>query len=397
MKRILKRVFIWGSIAFLSFMVFFYGYRLVHYFVKEHRPDDKVYSMIGYLKDEDNLINNKLLKDGDCYYFRKDAQNNYLLFSGILYRILYLDKENIYLMSDEPVTNLKYGITGEYDKSNIKVWLENIYINNLNSEYLSSKEVTLLDKDTFQKIRGNESYIIGKPFWMVEDNKGLIVDEDGDIKATNNYEDFLGIRPIITINGYKQYISGTGTKDDPYIIEIEEAETLSNLYVGEYIEYKGTIYRIIGRDTDSVRAIRTEKLDEQHIFSNSSNVFKTSNNTELGYYLNNTFLETLNKDNLVKAKWNIGEYHVDYNETNSNHFNGYVGLLGIGDYFISDYPNSYLLNPSGNYIYTISNENYLVSSNTKQKLDVYPVISLKSNLSISSGNGKMENPFVVGD
>ena len=205
-KRILKRVFIWGSIAFLSFMVFFYGYRLVHYFVKEHRPDDKVYSMIGYLKVEDNLINNyfdqryknsinrvslglqstnnKLLKDGDCYYFRKDAQNNYLLFSGILYRILYLDKENIYLMSDEPVTNLKYGITGEYDKSNIKVWLENIYLNNLNSEYLSSKEVTLLDKDTFQKIGGNESYIIGKPFWMVEDNKGLIVDEDGEVGGT---------------------------------------------------------------------------------------------------------------------------------------------------------------------------------------------------------------------
>ena len=100
-KKYLKIAYIVGSICFLSFMVIFYGYRLVHFYIKEHKPKDITYSMIGYLTDEVNLINNKLLKDEDRYYFRKDAQNNYLLFSGILYRILYLDDSNIYLVMNQ--------------------------------------------------------------------------------------------------------------------------------------------------------------------------------------------------------------------------------------------------------------------------------------------------------
>ena len=72
-----------------------------------------------------------------------------------MYRILYIEKDTIYAISDEVVTKLKYGETSSFKSSYIYEWLnkvENkdntgIFINNLeNSDlYLKDKEVTLLD------------------------------------------------------------------------------------------------------------------------------------------------------------------------------------------------------------------------------------------------------------
>lgn len=396
-KKYLKIAYIAGSICFLSFMVIFYGYRLVHFYIKEHKPKDITYSMIGYLTDEVNLINNKLLKDEDRYYFRKDAQNNYLLFSGILYRILYLDDSNIYLISDEPVTNLKYGITNEYDKSNIKDWLENVYLKNLDRNSLTSDKVYLLDKELYQKVGADESYLVGQDFWMADDNQGLIVDEDGAIKVPNNYETFLGVRPIIELNGYKAYLKGDGTKDNPYLVQDMEREKLSDLDIGAYVEYKDQVFRVIAKDNTAVKLLKVEKLDTQYLYSKTTNVYNIKNNTDLAYYLNNTYLETLNRDDFVLTKWAIGDYHIDYKETKAVMVDSYVGLLSIGDYFITDALNSHLLNISNKNIYSISKDGYLMVTSPNTILDVYPVIALKPDLHIQSGDGMISSPYVVGD
>ncbi len=396
-KKYLKIAYIVGSICFLSFMVIFYGYRLVHFYIKEHKPKDVTYSMIGYLTDKENLIDNKLLKDGDSYYFRKDAKNNYLYFSGLMYRILYLDENSIYLMADEAVTNLKYGITNEYDKSNVKDWLENVYLKNLDRNSLTSDKVYLLNKEIYQKVGANESYLVGKDFWMADDNQGLIVDEDGNIKIPSNYESFLGVRPIIELNGYKAYLKGDGTKDNPYLVQTYDAKTTSELYVGEYISYKEQLFRVIAKSDTSIKVLKVDKLDTPYIFGKKSNVYNVTTKTDLGYYLNNTYLPTLNQDDLVLTEWDIGDYHIDYKEVKMNKVSSYVGLLSIGDYFITSVPNSFLLNVSGSNIYSISKEGYLMASKVNTSLDVYPVISLKLDLEITSGDGMMNNPYVVGE
>ncbi len=396
LKIHIRQIFIWCSVAFISFMVIYYGYRLVHFYVKEHKPNDISYSMIGYLTDEDNLVQNRLLKDGDSYYFREDATNNYLLFSGILYRILYLDSNSLYLISDEPVTSLKYGYTGDYSQSNVKSWLANVFLKDVDRTSLTSDKVYLLNKELYQKVGANKSYLIGEPFWIADDNQGFIIDADGDIKATNNYEDFLGIRPIIELNGYKAYISGNGKENNPYVVQDRQPKTLNDLYIGEYVKYNEQNFRVVSKKNQVVKLLKLDKLDEQHIFSKKTNVYGFANKDDLGYYLNNTYLSALNKDDLAMTKWNIGDYHLDYNEVEKTTVNSYVGLLSIGDYFITSVPNSYLLNMSGNNIYSISKDSFLATINYNNLLDIYPVISLKTTLEIKEGKGTINNPYVVG-
>ena len=75
----------------------------------------------------------------------------------------------------------------------------------------------------------------------------------------------------------------------------------------------------------------------------------------------------------------------------------YVGLLTVGDYFVNNIPNSYLLTKSGTAIYEIDNEKQLYAINTNKVLDIYPVFSLQNNLDIKGGNGNINNPYVVGE
>lgn len=397
MKFDFRKIFVIISAIFLSFMVSFYGYRLVHFYLKEKEKDTTSYTMIAYLTKEENLINNKLIKEENRYYFPKDAQNNYLYFSGLMYRILYMDDKTIYAITDQVVTNLKYGITSDYNASNIKVWMNEVFLNNLHKDYLNSEEVRLINKELYQKIGANESSIIGKDMWVLDDNEGLVLTEDGNLMKPTNYEDFLGIKPVIELNGTKKYIAGKGTVDEPYLFEERGASTLNDLAVGDYLTYKGMDFRLIEKNATGVKVLSVNKLDNQLAFSDKSNVYQTNNKKALGYYLNSTYLGLLNQDDLVLTKWYTGDYHFDYKETLSSGLNAYVGLLKIGDYFITDVLNSYLLTRSGSYVYTINSNGDLSLSSPTKALDIYPVLTLKSDLNVGSGLGYIDNPYVVGE
>lgn len=47
-----------------------------------------------------------------------------------------------------------------------------------------------------------------------------------------------GVRPTITLKPNLDYISGTGTMDDPYRIE----RTSQQLSIGSYVQYSGEIF-----------------------------------------------------------------------------------------------------------------------------------------------------------
>ena len=75
----------------------------------------------------------------------------------------------------------------------------------------------------------------------------------------------------------------------------------------------------------------------------------------------------------------------------------YIGLLKIGDYFINSIPNSYLITPSNNEIYIINNKKMLYINKINEKLDIYPVFTLNNELTIKSGSGYKNNPYIIGD
>ena len=238
MKFDFRKIFVSISILFLSFMVGFYGSRLVYYYKTENKKDIKDYTLIEYLTTGENLIKNNLMEDNNKYYFYKNTKNNYIYYSGLMYRILYIDKDTLYVITDECITNLKYGENGIYNNSEIKKWLEEVYLNNLDKTYLKNNEVKLLDRETYGKIGEKESFVINKDFWVLDNDEALVITEDGSLTKTSNYKDLLGVKPVIKLKGNTKYIKGDGSINNPYILDNKIINTTNDLYVGNYLKYK---------------------------------------------------------------------------------------------------------------------------------------------------------------
>lgn len=397
MKFDLRSFFISISILFLSFMIGLYGARFIYYYKSENKQKSTNYNIYEYYIEKESIAKNNLIEENKNYYFYKNNQNNYLYYSGLLYRILYINENFLYVITDESITNLKYGENESYNTSNVKKWLEEVYLKNINDKYLKNKEVSLLDIETFNKIGKEKSNILNNDFWALKDNKALVITEDGKITKTNNYSDFLSVRPVIKLDSNSIIVSGTGTKTNPIIIEKRTKKTLNDLYVGEYINYKNNKYRIIEKNNDYVKVLSLNKLKEQKIFSNYTNDYNLKYKNNLATYLNKTYIKNFNEKDLVKINYYIGEYNLDYEETLKEKVNTYIGLLKIGDYFINNIKNSYTLTKNKNGIYMINEKGLLYIEDIDKKLDVYPVLAFNKNKNIISGNGLINNPYVVGE
>lgn len=387
MKFSLKKIFVLISILFISFMIGFYGTRLIYFYRIEHKKSNKNYNLVEYLKKDEFILNTTLRKEKNNYYFYKNSKNNYIYFSGLMYRILYFNNDSVFLISDNAVTNIKFGLNGNYSDSNIKKWLNNNYIKNIDSDYLKNKTASLLSIDIYNKIGAEKSFVVNDDFWVLDNGNALVVDQNGSLTKTSNYGDFLGLKPVIELKGDIKYLTGEGIKNNPILIENKVINTLNDLSVGEYIKYKDNKYRVISNN-QHVKVVSVDKLKEQHIYSNYSNKYSLKYKNDLGYYLNNIYIKNLNKEDLIKVKWY-------YSETEN--INAYVGLLNINDFFLKDIKNSYLLTTNNNQIYTINKDGYLFVDEINKKLDIYPSFVLNGSLKIKSGNGYNDNPYVVGD
>lgn len=388
MSQSIRSKFVKYSIIFLTFMVLFYGFRLVHYYRKEHKKDSKNYTLIEYLINDENLTKNKYQKEKDRYYFTTN-DNNYLYYSGLMYKIAYIDSNYIYAISDEAVTSLKYGLKEDYDESNIKKWIDNVYKNNLDKANLI--DATLINQEDYNKIKDNlDNY---NDFWIRD---GYVATKKKEILKATNFSDFIDVRPFIVLKDSK-YITGDGSKNNPYLLKNDSVSKLDELYVGDYLIYKDLTLRIIEKNESGVKVLSVEPLDRVRVFSLNSNKYSKQNTTDLGYYLNNNYIDNLNKKDLIKTKFYIGTYDIDYEETENESVNMYVGILKIGDYFISNYDSMHLLTPSNDEIYTINENNELQVQSILTRLNVHPVFTLDKNLSIISGNGRENNPYKVGE
>ncbi len=392
-----KYVFVYCSLLFIGGMIGFYGSRLIHFYRLEQKKDSSSSTIYEYLTREDHLMKQKLIKDKESYRYPLDADNNYIYFCGFYYRILYFNEKSIYAIIEKSVTNLKYGSSSQYQESNVKTWLENVFLANLKEEYLNGEKVTLLDKETYSKIGAKDSFVLEQDFWALDGENALIITEQGDVQKTESYADFLAVKPVVIFDSENFYIDGDGTYENPYLFENTVAETLEDVYVGEYIEYNSNVWRVIEKNENGVKVLSVSPIEKQLPFSSNSNAYSTSDKKGLGYYLNHDYLEGFNKDDLVSSKWDTGEYVMDYQDTKNTNVKAYVGALKVGDYFTMDVPNSYLLSKSGNYIYSMNEENKLTANEGKKALDIYPVLVLRKDLMIHSGVGYVDSPYVVGD
>ena len=141
----MRKLFVFLSIIFITFMIGFYGYRMIYYYKETHALEELGISKLSdiiYSHDYDPSMKVSEQK----IYYTGNILNNYLFFSDRYYRILGVEDGKI-IAVDEVSTILPF--------ASIDEWLNNDYYNSLsNKEYLTLTS-TCLDSYEENKVCEN--------------------------------------------------------------------------------------------------------------------------------------------------------------------------------------------------------------------------------------------------
>ena len=451
-RKVLKitPVLITLNILVLILIAGFYTARLIKYYNKEngHKGEnensllvDEIIKNQSYLDETKGLVFDEKTK---IYRYKGEVDNNYLLYSGLMYRIISVDSEkNIKAVSEENVTLIYPNFSAGYDKSYVNKWLNKsdtkysgIFENTLvesdkflvNTSLCSDKiddlskitceetyndsKITLLSLYDYKEAGAKNSYLNnGTEFnlgSLNSKNLNYFITDEGEIGLNKKDSIVISVKPVITISGAAELIKGNGKEESPYVIETHEVKTLSDTYVGNYVNIDDNLYRIIAKDDKKVKLVSTDVImkDEKTKYSTSfggtSSAYSTAKNT-LGAYLNSTYLKSLSvKDYAVNGEWYIGKMSLtklDYAATYSSKVNAKVGMLTVGDFFIEGVNNVFTLLrgiEANNIINVLNKDGNLFGDTVSAKYNVRPAIYLNSEAIISSGDGSEEDPYEIG-
>ncbi len=418
--KLWEKIFI-GLSALMVIVTFTtYGIRLYHYYGIEH-PKDVDNSIAAYIKKNDTVLSGDGLHtfDEKEYVYKGKELNNYLWYNGNLWQIMNIKNDELKLVSANSLTTIVWGKDTNYGESYINTWLtsektlKNIIeadlvlnsfcVGEISLEELECNEsresyIGLLSVKDYLDAGGKEGYLNnGEYFWTsnTNENKAYYVFADGginnDINNADTYYSY-GIRPVIILKNNYEYYGGDGTKESPYRLNEKEPTTIKDNNVGEYIIFNNFTWRIQEQNETSTKVALEGYINE--------NSYSLSNGLS---YLNKEFYNTLDKDKLVKCKFNIGSYgkNTNYNYTNTykKTNEAYVGLPSIGELFSNDYANTWLYNEyeGKNLQYKINSSNKLMGDINTNKNKLRAVICLKNDLTINEGSGTKESPYRVGE
>lgn len=438
------------NVLVLLLIVAFYGTRMIKYYLKENGKsndkDNTVLLVDTVLKKQSYVDLTKGLifdEEKNEYRYLGEVDDNYLEYSGILYRIIGIDKEkNIKVISDKSVTMMYSGLEKGYDKSYVNKWLNydkdvsgsGVYENNIKESvnYLSSTyycediiddiknitcdknttnyKISLLSLYDYYKAGGKSSFLNnGDTFYLGtlnKDNHNYYITSDGEVSINEISTRTYAVRPVITIISSSVLLSGKGTKDDPYkILEIKPS-TLEDTTINTYVSFSNQVFKVIDNSTDATKValngvIKENDIDVVKSFGGKNNKYSNSKNT-VGYYLNNTYLKTLDSKNIIKSNWYIGALsldNLDYSNEKNTKVNLSVGMLSLGDMFVGDINNVFTLSrgiESDQIINVINKEGNFYGDFITSKYNVRPALYLNNELKITGGNGTFDAPYELG-
>lgn len=438
------------NVLVLLLIVAFYGTRMIKYYLKENgksnNKDNTVLLADTVLKKQSYVDLTKGLifdEEKNEYRYLGDVDDNYLEYSGIVYRIIGIDKDNnIKVISDKSVTMMYSGLEKGYDKSYVNKWLNydkdvtgsGVYENNIKESvnYLSSTyycediiddiknitcdknstnyKISLLSLYDYYKAGGKSSFLNnGETFYLGtlnKDNHNYYITSDGEVSINEISTKTYAVRPVITIISSSVLLSGKGTKDDPYkILEIKPS-TLEDTTINTYVSFSNQVFKVIDNSTDATKValngvIKENDTDVVKSFGGKNNKYSNSKNT-VGYYLNNTYLKTLDSKNIIKSDWYIGALsldNLDYTNEKNTKINLSVGMLSLGDMFVGDINNVLTLSrgiESDQIINVINKEGNFYGDFITSKYNVRPSLYLNNELKITGGNGTFDAPYELG-
>lgn len=449
-KRRLKirPVLITLNVSLLIIIALFYTFRLVKYYLKEngHKDADTTTLLVdelikkqSYVDQTKGLVHDK---NASIYRYIGKVEDNYLEYSGILFRIVGIDKDNnIKAISDSNLTLMYSGLEKGFDKSYVYKWLNKsdekysgIFENNMDStdKYLTNTylcddvvsdlkninceknnnalKITLLSLYDYASAGGKESYLNnGESYYLstIDDkNNNYFINTTGDVGLNKISSKIYGVRPVITIKNDVALMHGDGSKTSPYAVIEKTISKLSNVYISKYINYSGSTYRVISTG-ENVKIALSDNIKDgdkylEKTFGGKNNIYSTAKKT-IGEYLNNTYYKSIkNNDLIVKSSYGIGsntldnlDYTAVYSKTDT--FN--IGMLTLGDMFISDTKNVLTMNrgiESSMIINVINKDGNVFGDLIASKYEVRPTMYLKGDINIVSGDGSIDSPYELG-
>lgn len=436
MKKIsFRKIFCFISFIFLVSCCIFYGTRFIKLYLKNQEERNIEKNSLVKVIRENNEKSNNFKEINNIEYFINNPDNNYLLYSNLLWRIIKINEDNsITIISDKSITSLAYGKSISYKDSYINKWLNQSdkEYSGILEKHLNNKEtylqktttcldnvneldnktcentdndnyISLLSTNDFVNIGNKESFVINNEFFYLsntnDESKVWFVDNEGKV-TTNDGLDIIGVKPVITIKANIDYLEGNGTKDNPYTIEKDYG------LFGSYVKLDNQLWRIYQVNDTEVRLIlndylkvNNEKLE--YIYSNINSYHNDYKQDSIAYYLNNNFLNTLSyKDKIKEVTWSNGYYgtnsNYDYEHSLNNTIKTKVASISIGDIILTENLDEYFTltgtKNKGSMIYIINNDKTISSKNIQNKNYIVPTISLDIEL-LTKGNGTYNSPL----
>ena len=448
-KRLkIRPILVTLNILVLLIIVGFYMFRLVKYYKKENGKKgssdillvDEIVKKQSFVDLTKGLVYDE--KD-DTYRYIGDVKDNYLEYSGNMFRIIEVDADyNIKAVSEHSFTYMYSGLEKGYDDSIINKWLNesdeknsgvferNLYntdplfyttvcedvindVTNITCEKKNKEnKIGILSLYEYAKSGGKSGYLNnGEIFYLSnlnDKNSNYYVTSEGEISINELTTKAFGVRPVITISGDTSLLSGKGTLNNPYKIESHDIETVKDLYIGNIVSFDSLNYIVTDVSGDNVKIALTDTLKTNDndtllkAFGGSNSIYSDSKNT-IGYYLNNDFYKSLkNKDLIVKSDWYVGKLsldNLDYSSVFSSKVSLNVGMLTLGDMFINDVKNVFTIFrgiEENKIIYVINEDGNLYGDFISSKYEVRPAFYIKGDTLINSGKGTIDDPYELG-
>ncbi len=381
--------------------------------------------------------------DGDDeFYVNGTSTNNYLWYSGKMWRIVSYNTNNktIKLVTDENITIRPYNSNNDYYSSNIRDWLNGTFLSTLKNSNryllenatwnyttitqtnptkpsLSSTKgdyVGMLNYYEYSKVGGFLNN--GKKYWLL--SKSNETDEAWYVNQNNgqkgNVSSFMGIRPSVVLRPNLTVLNGgEGTANNPYILTGDMSASagtyLNTRYAGEYVKFNDVVFRIIETSAEHTKLISDTTIQndiEFHYFDN-----KYSNNTTIGNALM-TWVEPV--DNML-TEANYCRQKIETSQINQCSIDDEIALKvaipAIGDMFTADIDSGLeywtmtnaedeIVNPDTGEtiakIYVVkSSDATLLTKEIEDKSNVRAVVSIKNTATIVGGTGTKNSPYEI--
>ena len=406
-KLNIQKLFCLISVLFIIAVILVYGFKMI--------MNKKVYNkeLIA-----DTIIKNETIKkEGNVYLFKGKDVNNYILVSGMLFRIVKVNVDgSVDVVLSDSINALGYNSTTNYIDSDINKYLNDVFLSSIDKKYLSKtvictdvvsdinnyscknkntdNYVKLMDVADYLNTFDTDSYIASEePMWLssMKDSENAWVVSHNTLAYLNANSNAL-VRPVITLKNSLSIVAGTGVKNNPYLLEIK-----NEIRVGSYVEIDDDMWIVYSITKDKLNLVSYNNINNgvtKYKYSNESIKFTKDDENSLANYLNTTYYDSLSYKNILQEfEICTGEYDGKYSNVCSTKEKVKVGVPTVIDLkFSGNNYEYYLSSGNGDKAYYYDLGLYLSQPNLIKP--IRPTISIKKPNQVN-GKGIYNNPYVI--